>query len=100
MRIAYPTITKEAVIELLASIDDESLGVLYTTVMTGTAADLLATCVRLELHRYNPQVIWKKLVELIRSTLWLKYGVEPEGSVPAGLKELVASCSRAVAVCI
>lgn len=93
LRIAYPSITKEAVIELLASIDDESLGVVYTTVMTGTAADLLATCVRLELHRYNPQVIWKKLVELIRSTLWLKYGVEPEGSVPAGLKELVASCS-------
>lgn len=93
LRIAYPSITKEAVIELLASIDDESLGVLYTTVMTGTAADLLATCARLELHRYNPQVIWKKLVELIRSTLWLKYGVETESSVPAGLKELVASWS-------
>lgn len=93
LRIAYPTITKEAVIELLASIDDESLRQLYTIVMTGTAAELLATCVRLELHRYNPQVIWKKLVELIRSTLWLKYGVEPEGTVPAGLKELVACCS-------
>ncbi len=83
LRIAYPeNITKQSVIELLGSIDDEKLSEIFELVVQGDAKELLAACARLELHAYNAQVLWKKCVEYIRLALWLKNEVLPADAHP------------------
>lgn len=93
LRIAYPHINKEAVIELLGSIDDDRLFELFTSVVQGPPQEILSACARLELKKYNPQTLWKKLVELIRVSLWLKNGVQLEERKNEQLISLVAAVS-------
>ena len=62
LRIAYPCISKQAVIELLGSIDEDRLCELFKAVIQGPVPEILAACVRLELKKYNPHIIWRKLI--------------------------------------
>ena len=90
VRIAYPEITKESVIELLGKIDDERLHELLQVVLEGSVAKTLATIKKLELEKYNPVVVWKSFVEIIRLSIWVKNGVTPDGGSVKGLKEILA----------
>ncbi len=94
VRIAYPSITHTAVIELLGKIDDERLCELLQAVIQGSPQDILATIKHLDLEKYNPYLLWKSFVELIRRSLWVKNGSLPDESKLIGtLKEITASCS-------
>ena len=94
LRIAYPHINKQAVIELLGCIDDDRLIELFDVIMQGPIEEILAACVRLELKKYNAQIIWKKLVDLIRLMLWIKNGVEPhQGIKSPRLNEIAIAAS-------
>ncbi len=94
LRIAYTHITKQAVIELLGSIDEDRLCELLEIVLQGDPEQILAACSRLELAKYSPQIVWKKLVELTRLSLWAKHAVSPDDSaVSAHLKTLVLPVS-------
>ncbi len=94
VRIAYPSITHTAVIDLLGKIDDERLCELLQAVIQGSPQDILATIKRLDLEKYNPYLLWKSFVELIRRSLWVKNGTSPDESKLIGtLKEITASCS-------
>lgn len=78
LRIAYAPITKQSVIELLGSIDDDALCEIFELVVKGSPQELLTACARLDLPAYNASVVWKKFVEYIRLALWLKNGVAPQ----------------------
>ena len=94
IRIAYPAITLTAVTELLGRIDDDRLCDLLGVVLEGGPQEVLAALDRLGLEAYNPQVVWKRFVELIRSALWLKNGIAPDEEVLAQkLKSITANCS-------
>jgi DNA polymerase III subunit gamma/tau len=93
LRIAYPHITKQAVNELLGSIDEDRVIELFQILLQGSVEDLFAAYTKLELKKYNPQIVWKKLVEVIRLSLWLKNGVEPKERGNLKLKPLVGMIS-------
>ena len=63
-------------------------------VVQGPASEILATCLRLDIKKYNPQVLWKKFVELIRLALWVRNGVElNDARINASLKNSALSLS-------
>lgn len=88
------TITKQTVIDLLGSVDDGRLCELLNVVVAQDEQEVLATWERLQIGRYNPVMIWKKLVELLRRALWLKQGSNPDDvPVPDLLVDIVSSVS-------
>ncbi len=94
VRIAYPSITQTSVIELLGKIDDERLCELLRVVLYGSGADVLGTIHQMNLKNYAPTLVWKSFVELIRLSLWVKNGVDPqEGTSTHVLREITKNCS-------
>lgn len=93
VRIAYPEITKKSVIELLGKIDDERLYELLKVVLEGSVAEVVATIEKLELENYNPVVVWKSFVEMIRLSLWVKNGVKVQNEHAPLLRELLSNQS-------
>ena len=93
IRIAYPSITYQAVTELLGRVDDDRLCELFRVVLQGSAPELLTTITGLKLDTYNPHNVWKRLVEIIRLSLWIKNGSEQLDSTGQKIKEITNSCS-------
>lgn len=93
IRIAYPSLSSTAVIELLGKIDDQRLGDLLAVVIQGNATAILTEMQKLELTRYNPQRIWKCFVELIRQTLWIKQGFSEHSIVSEKLRTIAHQTS-------
>jgi DNA polymerase-3 subunit gamma/tau len=88
------SITKEMVLAVLGSVDDERIVQLLQAIISADPAQLLATWQRLEMHRFSPSSVWEKLVETIRRSIWLKHAVAPD-EVPAqeALQHLVQTAS-------
>ncbi len=87
-------ISKQAVIHLLGSIDEDRLVEVLGAVIANDPSQVLTTIGRVELTRYNPSMIWKKLVETLRRSLWLKQGVNPDDApVSEQLQAFVAAVS-------
>jgi len=87
-------ITSEAVRNVLGSIDDERIGELLCAVISEDIPQVLTTCSQLELSRYNPTMVWKKLVETLGRSLWLKQNTAPdEIPVAQSLKRFVEAAS-------
>ncbi len=71
-------ITKEMVLTILGSIDDDRIGQLLLAIVAGNHSQVLDTWQRLEMNRFNPGSVWEKLVETLRRSLWLKQAVAPD----------------------
>ncbi len=71
-------ITKQAVIHLLGSIDEDRLAEVLIAVVANDPSQVLTAVQQVELARFNPRMIWKKLVETLRRSLWLKQGINPD----------------------
>ena len=71
-------ITKQMVLSLLGSIDDDRVGELLLTIVSSDVPAVLATWERLEIARYTPALVWKKFVETLGRALWLKQGTVPD----------------------
>ena len=91
---ASTIITKDTVLMVLGSIDDDRIGQLLWAVVTSDAPAVLDTWARLEMARFSPSSVWKKLVETLRRSLWLKQSVAPdEMPVPEILQKVVDTAS-------
>jgi DNA polymerase III subunit gamma/tau len=64
--------------ELLGSIDDEPVIELFKQIVSGDASAVLSSYQNLSIAQYNPFMVWKKLIEIIRRALWIKQGVAPD----------------------
>ena len=99
IRIAYPSISLQAVTDLLGKIDDERLCELLKVVVQGSAPDILGALKKFEIAKYNPIVVWKSFVEIIRQALWIKNGVAlhegelKDGNVGTALKQIADTCT-------
>ncbi len=91
---AAAKITKQAVSDLLGNVDDDRVSELLYTIVTGDAHAVLETWSRLEMTRFAPALVWKKLVETLRRMLWLKQAIAPdELPVSETLHKAVAAVS-------
>lgn len=78
VRFASKQVTHEAVLQVLGFMDDGALVSLFETVLLKSSKDLLTFIKKLEWQRYSAQIIWVRMLELVRASLWLKYGVQPD----------------------
>jgi DNA polymerase-3 subunit gamma/tau len=95
VRYSTNNVTKDAVITVLGHIDDDRLIALFNTVLTQGPGQLLQLLQAIKLQSYNADFIWQKLLEIARTALWLKHGVEPEHTYEytPKIKRLVTGCS-------
>lgn len=88
------SITRETVLTVLGSIDDDRIGQLLLTLASQDSSALLERWQELEMHRFNPSSVWEKLVETLRRSLWLKHAVAPdEMPIPDVLQKFVEAAS-------
>ena len=78
VRFSSSEITQAAVSKVLGYLDDKDLIALCAEVFNGNTATVLHTIKKLEWHKYSATTIWQRLVELIRTALWIKHDVEPD----------------------
>ena len=90
VRLVHPALSKQGVIEILGAIDDEQLVRLFKKVLGGDPTEVLRLIAQLQLERYNTQIVWRKYVDLLRASLWLKQGIEL--STMSSIKEHILSC--------
>lgn len=81
IRFTGSAVTKESVLAVLGSLDDEHIAQLLLAALYKTPTDLFALIQALDMGVYNPVYIWKRLHELLRTLIWYKY----TKSVPAAV---------------
>lgn len=95
VRFSSKSVTEQAVLQLLGHVDDTQLIELLSAVISYAPGDLLKTIEKLDWRRYSADIIWVRLLELIRASLWLKYGVAPDAFEQhhERLRKMVKDCS-------
>ncbi len=95
VRFSTPHITKDAVLNILGHLDDERLLYLFELLLYKKPADLLVFLRDINLASFSANFIWNRLIELIRASLWIKYGVQPQyyAKHTETLKCLINKCS-------
>lgn len=75
VRFAHAQVSKDAVIKVLGHIPEPILLDLFGQLITSDPAQLLTFFQEKNVAGYAPLAVWQKLQELIRSVLFVKYGV-------------------------
>lgn len=86
VRFATEQVTKKNVQEVLGHLDDERLVLLFKHVVVGDVAVLLSYIKEISLPGANASYAWEKLYHMVRSALWLSYGVDDETALSSMLK--------------
>jgi len=76
IRFSASAITKEAVRAVLGHLDDEQIIQLLEAVLRKTPADLIAYFKDVNLESVAAPFVWRRLIDLIRASIWLKNGVQ------------------------
>lgn len=97
VRFSNSSVTAQAVLNVLGHLDDVSLLKLFEVLVSKGPKQLLAMVQKLNLTLFSPEFVWKKLIDITRAAIWLKYGVSAEHTAVYGatLKRLVRSTSIA-----
>lgn len=80
VRLVQSKITQQSVSQSLGFCSEEKLLMLFQAVLAGNATHMLTLIEEYSLADFDVALLWKKLVELIRVSLWLFTGVEPATS--------------------
>lgn len=92
VRFAHAHVSKDAVLQVLGHVPEPILLDLFVQLMVGDPAQLLTFFQEKSIADYTPLAVWQKLQELIRSILFVKYGVARQ--VTFEDKERVAAFAR------
>ncbi len=95
VRFASKSVSLESVQQVLGHIDDTRLLALFKLLLHNSPQQLFTYLPKLDLESFSSEFIWAKLVELVRASIWLKHGVEPQRFVQHRdtLKRIVAKTS-------
>ncbi len=95
VRFSSKAVTHDAVLSVLGYMDDQALISLFKVVISGTPQQILSSISDLKWERYSAQIIWVRLLELVRAALWIRHGVTPASFVEYYdvLKKIVHVCS-------
>ncbi len=77
IRFAASHITKKAVLEVLSHTDEEIIITVYETIQNGNPEQLLHCMQEQKLQSYAIEGVYKSLIELITSCIWVSYGQKP-----------------------
>jgi len=92
VRFSSSVVNKEAVLSLLGHIDDQQVMNLIQLTLLGSSAELVQLLHSLNIDHHKAEFVWQRMVVLLRSLLWIKYGVRPHELV-IGVKVL-EDCAR------
>ncbi len=97
VRFSNNKVTQQAVLQVLGYVDDTLLLGLFDAVLNRNPRALLACIKELAWHQYAPTIIYRRLIELGRTALWLKYGVVPDGfeGLHASIRTIISRISAA-----
>lgn len=80
VRLVQNKITQESVVQTLGFCTEEKIIDVFEAVLIGNAVQVLTLIEQYKLVQFDISLLWKKLVELIRLSLWLYFGVLPDNS--------------------
>lgn len=88
IRLVNNKITKSTVFETLGYIDDETLSNLFISIVQKTPQEFLNLYNQINFKKFDSQVLWKRIIEIIRYSLWIKSGVDNE--IPKHIVKLIS----------
>lgn len=75
VRLSCDTINEKSVCDILGHLDDSKILELFELVLNQNLPELIKFIDSLDLERYSLVPLWKKFVELIKNSIWLKSGI-------------------------
>ncbi len=78
IRLAHDNINKMTVYKTLGLIDDKTLCKLFDVVLKGDEKKLLEFCLSSNLNQFDPVIVFKRFVDLMRFAVWIKLGVQAD----------------------
>jgi DNA polymerase-3 subunit gamma/tau len=95
VRFANGKVTKEAVMQVIGQLDDQTVVTLFEHVLVKNPAELLTFLSRIQIQNYSAETIWYKLADIARRAVWIKHGVQSTEAAVYGvsLKRIVQGCS-------
>ena len=95
VRFSAGSITRQAVQNVLGHIDDERLLQLFKFLLTKSPQSVLQCLQDMKFEFFSAEYVWKKLIEIIRISVWIKHGVSPVWSCQHTdqIAQLIKSCS-------
>jgi len=97
VRFSGDNITEQTVLQVLGKLSNKELLELFDILLEQQGQKLLLKLQTISFETISPQMLWDMIVNLCRSLLWVKYGVE---SIPGSfnkdiieLKRLASQCS-------
>jgi len=78
VRFAAGSVSKSGLIQVLGHIDDERLFKLFEIVLYHNTTTLLPFLQDLNIRDFSVEHVWNRLIQLIRSSIWLKHDINPE----------------------
>jgi len=93
VRFAYPSITKQSVLDVLGHLSDEYLIVIFQCLVIKKEPSLfLAFLDKINFSSYSPDYIWNRLIDMFRWAIRIKYGVKVRQDMQ-DMSEAVDTCS-------
>lgn len=78
VRFSSGAVTKSSVNTLLGHVDDENILKLFSVIIQKEPHALLTLLNAIDFSTRSIDFMWRRLTEMVRAALWLKYKVEPE----------------------
>lgn len=93
VRLSAGSITSQSVLQTLNHVDDHSIIYIIKLILAHNGGDLILFLKESNFRRFSAEYIWRRFIELIRTLIWIKYGVKPEEYQNYDqLEVLVSSC--------
>jgi len=95
VRFSSGSITRQAVQNVLGHIDDERLLRLFEFLLTESPQGILQYLKDLKFEFFSAEYVWKKLIEIARTSVWIKHGVSPSwcSQYSDRMGDLIKHCS-------
>jgi len=95
VRFSSSRVSKDAVLAVLGHIDDSRLVALFKILLHHGPSQVLTFLHDLGVEQKSATFIWKRLVQLVRASLWIKHGVEPPHFTEYAheIKQITRTCS-------
>jgi DNA polymerase-3 subunit gamma/tau len=78
VRFSSSVVNKVAVLKLLGHMSDQHILDIITMTLSGSATELLALLHTLAIDHYSAEFVWQRLMIVLRSLIWAKYGVSSD----------------------
>lgn len=93
IRFAHGQINQQTVQSVLGHLDDDRLLQLFDIVLAGDVSQLIPFLHKVKIESFAPQPLWNKIYQLVRTALWLGYGVHNQTAYADALKPRLKNSS-------